>query len=121
MRSHIDGADISDSKRAKLHAKLSEFEASLEKDRIPIFNMARVLIEILSISANVVSLTESKTMAKLTGNIMEVFAEAKAADDESRRPLQIGHQEWIALTPKRQESTSPRESFSADLDDEITF
>jgi hypothetical protein len=121
MRSQIDGAAMSDSKRARLHAKLSEFEAALEKDRIPIFKMASILIEIISLSAGVVGLAESHIMAKLSANIMETFAEAKAADDESRRPLQIDHQRWIALPPKRLEVTGPRESFSADLDDEIPF
>lgn len=121
MRSHIDGADITESKRAKLHAKLNEFEQSLEKDRIPIFKLARVLIEILSISANVVGLADSSVMAKLTANIMETFAEAKAADDESRRPLQIEHQDWIALPPKRRAAGGLKDSLSADLDDEIPF
>lgn len=120
MRSQIDGAAMSDSKRASLHAKLSEFEASLEKDRIPIFKMGAILIEIIALSASVVGLAESHVMAKLSANIMETFAEAKAADDESRRPLQIDHQRWIALPPKRVEITR-RESFSVDLDDEIPF
>jgi len=121
MRTHIDNAAISDSKRAKLHAKLAEFEASLEKDRIPIFKMARVLIEILSISANVIGVAESRTMAKLTGNIMEVFAEAKAADDESRRPAPIDHKQWIALPPNRKQNIGPREAFVDDSDDNIPF
>jgi hypothetical protein len=121
MRQHIDAADISEFKRAALHAKLSEFEKSLEKDRVPIFAMGRILIELLSITANIDALSQSPQMHRLTTNIMQQFAEAKAAEDDKRPLPQIEHQQWIALPPRRVESPAPRESFTADLDDEIPF
>lgn len=46
MRSQIDEAEIPEAKRAALHKKLADFEAALEKDRLPIFVVARIIVEI---------------------------------------------------------------------------
>ena len=123
IKEHLDRADIDPKRRAKLHAKLAEFEATLEKDRINVFAVARVAFEILSLSANVLALTDSATLQKLLGNMMQTVAEAKAADDE-RRNLPPPSAPTPMLPAGREEpkvQRGPREDFSADLDDEIPF
>lgn len=120
MKQQIDAADIPEARRSTLHAKLREFEIALDKDRVSYLVITRILLEILSVSANVLALADSPTMAKLTANIMQVVAEAKAADD-SQRPLPPFDPPRMALPPRRAEETPRRESFSDDIDDEIPF
>lgn len=119
----IDNADVPDAKRTTLHAKLAEFEAALEKNRLNILATGRVVLEILSVSANVLALADSATLQKLLSNVMVTVAEAKATDDDNRR-LPPFDPPPVMLPPRREEpkpKSGPREDFSADLDDEIPF
>jgi hypothetical protein len=126
IKDHLDKAEITDAKRSMLHAKLAEFEAALEKNRLNVFAAGRVVIEILSLTANVAGLADSATLHKLLSNVMVTVAEAKATDDESRK-LPPFAPPPVLLPPRRSEpkpKKPPRESFedfSADIDDEIPF
>lgn len=123
IRKHLEKADISDAKRAALKRKLDEFDAALEKNRFNYLSAGRVAMEILSLTANVLSLTESATVQKLLTNMMQTVAEAKAEDDD-RRNLPSSDPPPVMLPAKREEPkvvNGPREDFSANLDDEIPF
>jgi hypothetical protein len=123
IREHLEKADISDAKRAALKRKLDEFDAALEKNRFNYLAAGRVAMEILSLTANVLSVAESATVHKLLTNMMQTVAEAKAEDDEKRN-LPSSDPPPVMLPAKREEPkvvNGPREDFSADLDDEIPF
>ena len=133
----IDKADLTDAKRASLHAKLREFEASLDKERVNLAALSGVLLQIMSLGVGVAALSDSPSFQKLISNVHQSIAEAKAAEDESRQLAPFDAS--ASLSPPRQEvdsqtensggfrparrdrQTGPRESFTADLDDEIPF
>jgi hypothetical protein len=126
IKTAIDQADVSDAKRAALHSKLADFEAALEKGRLNLFAVSRVVFEILSVSANVAGLADSTSFNRLVHNIMTTVAVAKAADDENRRlpppdaPKAILPPRAAVPKPKPKRTTA-LDDFSADLDDEIPF
>lgn len=123
IKVHLDKANMPEAKRATLHAKLAEFENALEKDRLNVLAVGRVVLEILSVSCNVLALSDSATLQKLLTTVMVDVAEAKAADDEQRRLPPVDPIQPI-LPARREEpkvQRGPREDFSADLDDEIPF
>lgn len=126
IKSAIDKADVSDAKRTALHAKLRDFEAALDKERVNLLAVSRVVLEVMSLSANVAVLADSQAFNRLLTNVMTTVAHAKAVEDEARQvaphdpPAQI-----TAPRPSVPTSQPPRqvarEAFSADLDDEIPF
>ena len=123
IREHLEKADISEARRAALKRKLDEFDAALEKNRFNYLAAGRVAMEILSLTANVLSVTESATVHKLLTNMMQTVAEAKAEDDEKRH-LPSSDPPPVMLPAKREEPKivhGPREDFSLDLDDDIPF
>lgn len=123
IREHLAKAEISDSKRAALKRKLDEFDAALERNRFNYLAAGRVAMEILSLTANVLSVTESATVHKLLTNMMQTVAEAKVEDDEKRN-LPSSDPPPVMLPAKREEpevANGPRKDLSADLDDEIPF
>jgi hypothetical protein len=80
-------------------------------------------MEILSLTANGLAITESATVHKLLTNMMQTVADAKAEDDVTRH-LPAADPRPMVLPAKREEpkvQNGPREDFSADLDDEIPF
>lgn len=123
VKVHLDKSTMPEPKRAALRAKLAEFEAALDKDRLNVMAVGRVVLEILSVSCNVLALSDSATLQKLLTNVMVQVAEAKAADDEQRRLPPVEPVQPI-LPARREEpkvQRGAREDFSADLDDEIPF
>lgn len=121
IREHLEKADVSDDKRATLKRKLDEFDAALEKNRFNYLAAGHVAMEILSLTANVLSVTESATVHKLLTNMMQTVAEAKAEDDQKRN-LPPSNPPPVMLPPKREEprvANGPREHVPVDLDDEI--
>jgi hypothetical protein len=124
MKTQIDQADMPEAKRAALHKKLKDFEVALERDKLPIFAVARIILEVLSLTANVLTLSDSPTFARLTSNIMQEVARAKA-DDDATRQLPPAEPPRIALppraAPKIEPKRSPMERRGSDLDDDIPF
>jgi hypothetical protein len=121
IKVHLDKATMPEAKRATLHAKLAAFETALEKDRLNVLAVGRVVLEILSVSCNVLALADSATLQRLLTTVMVDVAEAKAADDEQRRLPPVEPIQAI-LPPRREEpKRGKRLDFSADLDDEIPF
>jgi hypothetical protein len=107
----IDQSNFSDAKRGALLKRLAEFEVELEKKRLNLLAVTMFAFQILSVPGSLWASYE--VVSKLTSNIMQVVAEAKAAEDEQRRlpPTEAP----TALLPARKE----REP--ADLEDDIPF
>ena len=121
LKDAIDNAEMPEGKRELLHRKIAEFEAALGKPRLSLWAASRVMLEIMSISANVVGLADSTTFHKVIHNVMQVVAESKAAEDEQR---QLPSPEAIpkAILPARAEARKPKrttalEDFESGLDD----
>ena len=122
IRTQIDEAEMSEGKRAALMAKLAQFEAELGKSRIPIFALARVLVEILSISCNVLALSDSQTFQRLVSQAFHAVAEVKAFDDDQRQFPPSDPPK--ALMPPRSPSERRKAAgttASYDLNDDIPF
>lgn len=121
IKAQIDETEMTDGKRAALYDKLAAFEKELEKSRLPIFAMGRILMEILSISCNVLALSDSSTFQRLISQTMHVIAEAKAIDDDQRQ-LPPSEPPKMILPPRPAElkrKSGPSESY--DLNDDIPF
>jgi hypothetical protein len=122
IKDHIDKTEMPDAKRSALLAKLAEFEAALEKDRLNLLKVGAWVLGILSVSANVLQLADSPTFQKLLSNVMVTVAEQKAADDENRK-LPPTDAMPLMLPPRRNDDLGKpaREEFSHDFNDEIPF
>lgn len=96
LKSAIDQSGLPESRKDALHAKLRELEALLDGNKVNLWAVARIVFEVLSVSANGVALYESATINKLTSGIVATLAEAKGAEDDTRRlPPSLG----LALLP----------------------
>lgn len=121
LREIIERAELDGKKREALLDKLAAFEAELEKKR---FNLVAVTMLAIGLLGAPGALAESGEVAfRLLGQVFKAIAEAKAEED-NRTPLpdRSGERPSIVL-PRRlgKRVTQARESFSADLDDEIPF
>lgn len=119
LKQCIEKGNMTDSKREALLKKLDAFEAELEKRRLSMIAVARLTYLILSVPGTMwasVDITH-----KLTTNIMQIVAEAKAAEDETKQILTAAAPK--ALSPPRKETPPPpaRGGFSDDLDDDVPF
>lgn len=124
IKTLIDQADMPEPRRAALHKRIADFEATLEKQRVNVVMLAGVMVAILAGAANVAQLSDSPTMQKLVATIMATIGEAKAIDDEKRElpPAQPPR----ALLPPRPADHAEGEpergkTSAADLDDGIPF
>lgn len=112
LRTAVGQSNFGSSKREMLLKKLEEFERALDKDRLNLVAVTRLVISILAVPGSLWGSYEVVT--KLTTNILQVVGEAKSADDE-RRQLPPADKP-AALSPPRIESESKDE-----FDDEIPF
>jgi hypothetical protein len=128
IKTLIDQEDMPEPRRAALHKKIADFEAALEKPRVNVVMLAGLLVGISTIAANVTVLADSQALNKLIGTVVAVIGQAKAADEAKRelppvqapQPLLPPRPADYAVPPPRSKA-GPRETFTADLDDEIPF
>lgn len=121
IKTQIDEADMPESRRAALRDKLAEFETMLDKTRVPVFALARILMEVLSISCNVLALSDSQTFHRLVSQAFAAVAEAKSVEDE-RRQLPPLDPPALLMPPRRaddERKLRPKESY--DLNEDIPF
>lgn len=123
LRKAIDDNDsLTAGRKSALHAKLREFEEALDGGRVPLWKLTKILLGVMSVSANGLQLYDSPTVHRLINNMWSSISEAKAGDDEQRRlpPLEPPK---ILMPPRRtrEQSGKPRDVFSSGLDDEIPF
>jgi len=123
MRVAIDGAEMSDGKRAALLAKLAEFEAELDKKRLSLVAVSLFAIAILSAPGGIA--TTIDVLPRMMGSILRAVGEAKAQEDDRRHLPPTAPPRAItgprAITSVRATAVVTERSFNQDLDDEIPF
>ncbi|WP_447761265.1 hypothetical protein [Sphingopyxis panaciterrae] len=117
LRQCIENGNMSASKREALLKRLDAFETELEKRRLNMLAVARLAYLVLSVPGTVwasVDITH-----KLTTNIMQTVAEAKAAEDETKQLPAVAPPK--ALSAPRRPAALPPPPFEDDLDDDVPF
>lgn len=118
LRHCLEQASMSDAKREALLNRLDAFEQELERRRISFLAVTRVVLEVLAIPGGVWA--SADVAARLGHNIMQVVAEMKAAEDETRQLAPTTPPK--ALSPPRVDPPAATLSgFNTDLDDDIPF
>lgn len=119
LRHCIEQANMTDAKREALLARLDEFEAELEKRRLNLTSVALFTCAILGIPGSVWA--SGEVVQKLTSTIMQVVADAKVAEDETRKLPPVAKP--MTLSPPRKEPPAKRSEARGgyDLDDDIPF
>ena len=134
LRKYINESQLPVKDKKKLLGKVDEFEKSLAGRRM---NMNAVYLFagfMLSHAADLTTVIDSDIVHKLVGGVVAVANEATARTEEvvalmaPKTPLQITGPKPASVAPSRAQpmmspipERGPRESFSADLDDEIPF
>ena len=112
LRDCAEKANMQPSKKKSLLDKVDEFEKELEKRRTSYVSLSLLAVSIIGAPGTVwasIDITQ-----KLITNITQVFAEAKQAEDQTRR---LGS----AAPPKALSPPRPSSKQAGDLDDEIPF
>jgi len=122
LREALERSECDERTRARLRARLDEFEKDLEKRRINILAVARVAIEILAVPGALAGTYD--VSVKMINQIMQTVGEEKINEDERRRLPPVD--KHAALMPPRAEEKKKRDAdfgtgFSRDLDAEIPF
>jgi len=125
IKTLIDQAEMPEPRRAALHKRIADFEATLEKPRVNVVMLAGAMVAILASAANIAQLADSQTMHKLVATIMATIGQAKAIDEE-KRELPASQPPHALLPPRPsdrivQPPKRRAETFTSDLDDEIPF
>jgi hypothetical protein len=97
LRECIEKANMTEAKREALLKILDQFEAELEKRRLNILAIARVVFELLAIPGTLWASQE--VVNKLITNVMQTVAEAKSAEKETRQLAPAAPRK--ALSPPR--------------------
>jgi hypothetical protein len=116
LRSEIEKADLGEAKRSALLDKLKKFEDELEKRRLTLLELTRIIIAVAAVPGAVWASIDL-TM-KLVGNVMQVVGEARAVEESERSP--ISHEPLKALSPPRKDVVRGRASEGL-IDDDIPF
>lgn len=103
LRGCVENANITDPKREALLKKLDEFEIELEKRRLSVLAVARVAFELLALPGAIWASVDVTN--KLITNVMQVVAEAKSAEAETRQFAPITPPK--ALSPPRDKNNDP--------------
>jgi hypothetical protein len=125
LKSAVDNSRLPEGRKAALHEKIRDFEAILDKPRLNIVAVGRVVFEILSLTANVASVADSATIHKLLTSVQARIG-AQIAQQKADSAVEGSAPRLIEATPPKKEVVksgfgSGREVFPADLDDEIPF
>lgn len=127
LRDQIESSDLPKVKKDALIAKLDELVGEFEGQRV---NRGKVLLILGAIGTLMAGaqdriLKGPETVVAIldtVGMVVGKEEERKALLERYRKPLAIEDKRGDALKPKPlPKSSSPREDFSADLDDEIPF
>lgn len=124
LRACLEQANMTEAKREALLKKLDQFEQELEKRRLSFLAVTRITLEVLAIPG---ALWASAEIAnRLVANLMQVVAEAKAAEEETRQLPPIAPPKALSpprrsLPPEPPRSPRPQPTFDTDLDDDVPF
>ena len=117
LKSEVERADIGEAKRSALLDKLAKFEQELEKRRLTLLGLTRVLVAVAAVPGAVWA--SADITYTLVNRVIQAVGEAKATED-SERPAITG-EPIKALAPPRIETEPTVQRKQADLDDEIPF
>lgn len=122
LREALERSECDERTRARLRARLDEFEKDLDKSRINILAVARVAIEILAVPGALAGSYD--VSVKMINQIMQTIGKERIDEDERRRLPPV--EKPAALIPPRAEEKKKLDAdfgrgFSRDLDDEIPF
>jgi hypothetical protein len=125
LRDCVEQANMTAAKREALLRKLDAFEQELEKKRLSLISIARMTLELLALPGGIWASAEVTN--RLIHNVIQIAAEAKAAEDESRQLPPVTHPKALS-PPRKQEqlsgfgpSSRPTPAFDSDLDDDVPF
>lgn len=123
LRECIEKAELSDAKRTNLLDRLDEFESELEKRRLTLLALTRLMISIAVVPGALWASYEITN--RLVGSVMQIVGEAKAADEDNR-PMPALPKESPKLTlPRADERRRPSPNAPAfepgGMDDDIPF
>lgn len=122
IKEQIDKADLAEDRKAALHKKLVEFEKVLSHDRLNVVTAARIVIEVISLSANALTVADSQMLHKLLNNVMIAMGTERASQAQTRMlqspasPPAVTH-----ITPRTLKPEPTAKEGWPDLDDEIAF
>lgn len=113
LRDALERSECDERTRARLRARLDEFEKDLDKSRLNILAVARVAIEILAVPGALMSTYDGAV--KLINGIMQTIGEEKINEDERRKLPPV--EKPIALMPPRADEKKISGRFGAAADD----
>lgn len=120
LRECVEKSSMNHAKREALLNKLDMFQSELEKRRLNVLAVAKIVMDLIIIPGGVWGSYE--VASKLINNIMLTVAEAKASEQETRQLVPMAPPK--ALSPPRS-TPSPdrvsRASSNFDLDDDLPF
>lgn len=102
LRDCVEQANMTAAKREALLRKLDEFEQGLEVKRLSLISIARMTLELLALPGGIWASAEVTNC--LIHNVMQIVAEAKAAEDESKQLPPVTNPK--ALSPPREKKSS---------------
>lgn len=129
LRKYVTETELPEKTKTKLLAKLDEFEAALHKRQMSMNAVYLFAGAILGNLSNIATVADSAAVHKLLNSVLNVAHEEVSKTEEVTKlmapkpPLQLTHEKPAAsrAQPKSPVVAVPRESFSADLEDEIPF
>jgi hypothetical protein len=131
LRKYITEGQLPEKTKKKLLAKVDEFETALHKRQMSMTVVYAFAGFVMGSLADATTIADSTVVHKLLNNVFHVASAEVAKTEEVARliapksPLQITHDKPgpspARTQPKPPLARGPRESFSADLDDEIPF
>lgn len=117
LKTEVEKADLGEARRAALLDKLSQFERELEKRRLTLVELTRVVIAVAAVPGALWASAEISL--RLVNNVIQAVGEAKAIEDGERQS--IASEPMKALSPPRIEFERGHGSQSNKIDDEIPF
>lgn len=121
IRNVIDRDErLLDGGKSKLHVKLTEFEAALEKSRLNFGILAGAAIVIVGTVASAATVADSQSVNKLFAGIWKEVAAAKEQEEQRKIPL-LEYQVPILPSNNRQLLIEGPEEEEPSPDDEIPF
>lgn len=120
LRNCIDKAELPDADKARLHERLDAFEALLNQRRVSLLKVTAIIFNIIAIPGAVWASAE--IVGKLTTNVIQLLAQAKAADESSRKLAPVEKPKELA--PPVIRASAETRSFGRSksvLDDDIPF
>lgn len=119
IRESLSRENIDQSRRDLLMRKLDEFEAEINKGKVSILASSLVILTLLGAPGSISSTYD--IISRLSTNILQIIAQEKATDDETKRlPIQTTP---AALSPPRKTEEPNTSGYrqTVNLDDEIPF